>query len=65
VTTGVSSGTDWIGVMSIGTKIYFTVTFHKNGRHGIPESHAGRNERKNWTPPKKNRMPILKQCKKG
>jgi hypothetical protein len=36
---------DWIE-MVIGQKIYFTVPFEKNGKHGIPESHAGKNERR-------------------
>jgi hypothetical protein len=25
--------------------VYFTMPFDKNGKHGLPESHAGRNER--------------------
>jgi hypothetical protein len=28
----------------IRQKIYFTVSLEKNGKHGIPESHAGLNE---------------------
>jgi hypothetical protein len=37
----------------IGKKIYFAGPFDKNGKHGIPESHAGRNERQHESKPAK------------
>jgi hypothetical protein len=44
VTTGIRSDRDWIRLLDFIVHCVVTVLFDKNGKHGIPESNACRNE---------------------